>query len=217
MRRLSQREDTQSKPTEEKHTPSHRIRTHCTKRQYQPQPVQTRSGKRYANIAVDEATRWAWVTLLRSLKHTTERALEPLLGTKLKGQTRIFGSDPGTEFLNGKVDALLKQLRIERQLACADDQSQNGLPERTIGVLFEIMRTILFHKNYLFPSGASSSSLPATSGTVCLRVQTPTTRHHSKCGLVTHPTCATSDHSESDVRCSNTKTKSRVTKQNPVA
>ena len=92
---------------------------------------------------MDEATRWSFVHLLKKISHTCDVALEPLLGTILQGDTNTFGSDAGTEFINGKVDKLLKDLRINRVTACADDQSQNGLAERTIGVLFEMVRTLM--------------------------------------------------------------------------
>jgi hypothetical protein len=119
----------------------HTIRSDSTSKQ----PTRTFNKKRYANICVDEATRWSFVKLLRTLKHTTSLALKPLLKTELKGKTRIFGSDQGSEFINNELDALLgsDQLGIMRQAACADDQSQNGLAERTIGVLFAMVRTII--------------------------------------------------------------------------
>ena len=81
--------------------------------------------------------------MLKRIKHTCDVALEPLLGTILQGRTHTFGSDAGNEFLNGNVDELLRNLKINRVAACADDQSQNGLAERTIGVLFEMVRTLM--------------------------------------------------------------------------
>jgi hypothetical protein len=119
----------------------HTIRTDSTSRQ----PIRTFGHKRYANVAVDEASRWSFVTLLRTLKHTTERAMKPLLKTDLKGLTKILGSDQGSEFMNAELQALLgpDHLGIKHQSACADDQSQNGLAERTIGVLFAMVRTLI--------------------------------------------------------------------------
>jgi transposase InsO family protein len=107
------------------------------------QNIATRNGKRYANVAVDEASRWSFVRLLRRIRHTKEVALEPLLRTELKGLTKTLRSDMGTEFKNKRVDKLLKQLGIRRETACADNHHQNGLAERTIGVLFEMVRTML--------------------------------------------------------------------------
>ena len=129
------------KSTSRATTFGHTVRSDSTSKQ----PIRTFSQKRYANIAIDEATRWSFVTLLRTLKHTTGRALKPLLKTDLKGLTRIFGSDLGSEFMNTELAELLgpNQLGIKHQTACADDQSQNGLAERTIGVLFAMVRTLV--------------------------------------------------------------------------
>jgi hypothetical protein len=69
--------------------------------------------------------------------------MKKLLSTELHGETKIFGSDAGTEFLNKQMDDLLERLQIRRQTACPDDQSQNGLAERAIGVLFEMVRTLI--------------------------------------------------------------------------
>lgn len=108
------------------------------------QIIQTGRGKRYANIAVDEATRWCWVTLLRKLSHTFNEATTKLLCQHLKGQDRrIFRTDQGGEFQNKNTDDLLAKLFIRREAAGSDNQHQNGLAERTIGVLFAMVRTFL--------------------------------------------------------------------------
>jgi hypothetical protein len=107
------------------------------------QKIRTKTHMRYANVAVDEATRWSFVALLKKIKHTKRVALDPLLRSKLKGLTRTLRTDLGKEFDNGEVKRLCIQLGIKQEAACADDQHQNGLSERTIGVLFEIVRTMM--------------------------------------------------------------------------
>ena len=57
------------------------------------QATRTRGQKQYANVSVDEATRWCWVRLLRTLKHTQTRAIGPIL--RALGKVKTFRSDPG--------------------------------------------------------------------------------------------------------------------------
>ena len=80
------------------------------------QATGTRGMKRYANVSVDEASRWCWVRLLRTLKHTKTLALEPLL--KTLGNVKTFRSDMGTEFCNDAMNNLIKELNITREAAC---------------------------------------------------------------------------------------------------
>jgi hypothetical protein len=80
--------------------------------------------------------------VFRSLKHTPELVTGPLLNW-LKGKVKTFRTDQGSEFHNGKTDELLKNLFVKRESACSDDQHQNGISERTLGVLFEMARTFI--------------------------------------------------------------------------
>ena len=101
------------------------------------QTLQTRSGKRYVNVNVDESTRWSHTALLRTLKHTFDKVTKPLL-TRLQGRTKIYRTDPDTEFNNTDTDRLLSELGIKREVACAEEHHQIGLAERVLGVLFDI-------------------------------------------------------------------------------
>jgi hypothetical protein len=65
------------------------------------QKIRTRGGKLYANVAVDEATRWSWVKLLAKVKHTHDDAIEPLLTSNaLHKLVKILRTDLGSEFRN---------------------------------------------------------------------------------------------------------------------
>ncbi len=136
IKRANKRKVATRRPTEFGHT----VRSDTSSRQQ----ISTKGKKRYANIIVDEATRWVWVTLLRNMKNTGELAIKPIV-TRLhtEGKIKTFGSDMGTEFQNEYVTTLLQNLGIRRETACADNQQQNGLAERTIGILFETTRTLL--------------------------------------------------------------------------
>ena len=101
--------------------------------------TRTRGHKAYASVAVDEATRWVWIKLLKRIKHTAKLATIPLL-KRLHPHVKVFGSDKRGEFLNSETDKVLSELGIKREEACSDNQQQNGLAERTIGLLFETVR-----------------------------------------------------------------------------
>ena len=106
------------------------------------QPIQTPSGKRYANITVDVHSRWTWTTLLRSLKETLAKCTSHTL-KQLAPFTKIFRSDLGTEFDNSKTRQLLEQMGIKLQFSCADEHYQNGLAECSIRILQNMSRTLL--------------------------------------------------------------------------
>jgi hypothetical protein len=136
IKRANKRREASRRPTEFGHT----IRSDTSSRQ----EIATKGKKRYANITVDEATRWVWVSLLRKIKNTGKLAVGPIISNlHNEGKIKVFGSDMGSEFHNKHIDELLSSLGIQRQSACSDNQQQNGLAERTIGILFEKTRTLL--------------------------------------------------------------------------
>jgi transposase InsO family protein len=57
--------------------------------------------------------------------------------------TRVLRHDNGTEFLNSTLDKLLADANIQRERTCPGTSNQNGVAERTIGVLFAATRTLL--------------------------------------------------------------------------
>ena len=106
------------------------------------QPIQTPSGKRYANIMVDVSSRWTWTTLLRSLKETLHKCTSHTL-KQLAPLTKIFQCDLGSEFNNSNTRQLLENLGIRLHFSYADDHHQNGLAECSIRILQNIARTLL--------------------------------------------------------------------------
>lgn len=91
---------------------------------------------------VDVHTRWTWVTLLRSLKHTFTKCTKKLL-KHLSPLTKIFRSDLGSEFDNTWTKEFLSKLGIIPNYACAGDHYQNGLAETMIRLLYNMARTFL--------------------------------------------------------------------------
>ena len=106
------------------------------------QPIQTPSGKRYANVMIDVHSKWTWVTLLRSLKETLDKCTGHVL-KQLQPLTKIFRADMGSEFTNSRTKQLLDKMGIRIHFACSDEHYQNGLAECTIRILQNMTRTLL--------------------------------------------------------------------------
>ena len=109
----------------------------------------TSSGFTRILIAVDDASRWVFVTLLRkaTMDDVIAAAMRSIL-RKIAGdhsvlRTKYVRTDNGSEFCNRMVDALLAESDIMRELTCVGTSHQNGVAERTIGIVFAIARTII--------------------------------------------------------------------------
>ena len=108
--------------------------------------VESMSGKRCANVTIDEATSWIWASPLRSPMDTYQlikEILEVELHQRHEHCVQYFRSDAGTEMCNAEMDALLRHHGIKRELTCTETSYQNGKAERYIGVLFGMLRTFL--------------------------------------------------------------------------
>ena len=108
----------------------------------------TSSGFTRVLVVVDDASRWVFVTLLRrATMHAVASALRSILrraaGDESVLRTKYLRTDNGTEFVNTVVAALLAESDIIRELTCVDTSHQNGVAERTIGVIFATARTML--------------------------------------------------------------------------
>jgi transposase InsO family protein len=130
--------------TTRSHTFGYRLHTDTTGR-VRPR---TRSGYGYANITVDDSTRYVWVTLLKTMAASaTADAIGSVLASVSASEstlpTRVLRHDNGTELLNSTLDELLARASIQRERTCPATSNQNGVAERTIGVLFAATRTLL--------------------------------------------------------------------------
>jgi transposase InsO family protein len=108
----------------------------------------TKSAYQYANISVDDASRFVFTTPLRGMtKEETTTALRQVLRKIAAHEstlpTKVLRSDNGTELINSSVATLLASANITHERTCPGTSSQNGVAERTIGVLFAATRTLL--------------------------------------------------------------------------
>lgn len=108
----------------------------------------TRGGYRRALIAVDDASRWIFVVLLKSATAvetcaTIRRILQTVASDAHVLKTQIVRSDNGTEFVNTEVRQLFVQAGIKHEKSCPHTSNQNGVAERAIGRLMPIVRTMI--------------------------------------------------------------------------
>ena len=108
----------------------------------------TPSGASYAQVCVDDASRWIFVRLLSTMAMgTAAAALESVFRDAASGEsvlpTKILRTDNGTEYLNSAVSALLASANISRERTCPHTSHQNGVAERAIGIVFAKARTML--------------------------------------------------------------------------
>ena len=108
----------------------------------------TSSGFTRVLIAVDDASRWIFISLLRNASMGVIAAAMRAILRKVAGdhsvlRTKIIRTDNGKEFCNRLVDALLAESDIQRELTCVGTSHQNGVAERAIGIVFAIARTLI--------------------------------------------------------------------------
>lgn len=109
--------------------------------------VRSLGGSRYANITVCMATNWVWATPITTLQHTYDvlrHIIEVDLHQEHDHAVRLLRSDGGSDYCNTKVDHLLRKHGIERQTTCTETSHQNGKAERYVGVMFAMLRTLLY-------------------------------------------------------------------------
>ena len=108
----------------------------------------TASGFTRVLLAIDDASRWIFVALLRNASMTEvstamRKILQTASATHSVLRTKVVRSDNGTEFRNRMVDALLAESNIEREFTCVGTSHQNGVAESAIGTIFAMARTML--------------------------------------------------------------------------
>ena len=118
-----------------------------------PMRVQTKQGKKYVLVIVDDYSRYTWVFFLAAKSETSQVLIDFLKNVQvnLKKQVRIVRSDNGTEFKNNVFDTYLRSVGITHQFSAARTPQQNGVVERRNRTLVEAARTMLdFAKLPLF-------------------------------------------------------------------
>ena len=109
--------------------------------------VKSTNGSQYACVIVDEYSSWVWIKGLKSTSetyHFVRHVIQVELHQRNDHAVKFFRSDNGTEYINTAMNTLLANHGIVRERTCPASSSQNGKAERTIGILFAMMRKALY-------------------------------------------------------------------------
>ena len=114
-----------------------------------PLKVQSRSGKKYILVIVDDYSRFTWTRFLRSKAETPEELIVffKMIQTKLNQAIAGIRSDHGTEFENSKIDQLCMKIGTSHKFFAPRTPQQNGVVERKNKTLVNIARTMIIESN----------------------------------------------------------------------
>jgi len=110
-----------------------------------PVNVQTRSGKRYTLVIVDEFSRFSWVIFLRSKSDAASEIISFIKQVELKYKHKVcqLRSDNGTEFRNSLLESFCEETGVSQNFSSAHTPEQNGVVERKNRTLIEAARSML--------------------------------------------------------------------------
>ncbi|XP_049342929.1 uncharacterized protein LOC125807259 [Solanum verrucosum] len=110
-----------------------------------PIRIQSRGGKKYILVVVDDFSRFTWNMFLRTkdemvgLLITFDKAIQ----LKVKCKIASIRSDHGTEFENSKIEGFYAKNGINHNFSAPRTPQQNGVVERKNRTLVDIARTML--------------------------------------------------------------------------
>src|SRR3990170_3925440 len=110
-----------------------------------PVNVQTRAGKRYTLVIIDEYSRYCWVIFLRSKGEAAAEIISLIKQIELKYKRKVsqLRSDNGTEFINATLESFCTDTGISQNFSSAHSPEQNGVVERKNRTLIEAARSML--------------------------------------------------------------------------
>ena len=104
------------------------------------------AGFRYYLLLTDDYSRYRWVFLLRQKSDAPNEIISFLRLVEREKPTlkvAFFRSDGGGEFDNQTLSAFLKEIGVTRETSAPYSQFQNGVAERSIGIVDDAARTLL--------------------------------------------------------------------------
>lgn len=106
----------------------------------------TYNNQSYFLTIVDDYSRATWAILLQNKGETTQKLKTFIKEAQNQFDTnvKIIRTDNGTEFINSKLQNLLKELGIRHQLSCPYTSQQNSVVERKHRHILDIARCLMF-------------------------------------------------------------------------
>ncbi|XP_060182073.1 uncharacterized protein LOC132611706 [Lycium barbarum] len=110
-----------------------------------PMRIQSRGGKKYIFVIVDEFSRFTWTLFLRTKDETSSVfvAFVKKIQVKLGHQVASIRSDHGTEFDNVNFNEFCAENGISHNFSPPRTPQQNGVVERKSRTLEDMVRTML--------------------------------------------------------------------------
>ena len=114
-----------------------------------PLKVQSRNGKKYILVIVDDYSRYTWTRFLRSKADTAKELVIffKMIQTKLNQVICSIRSDRGTEFENLTLDKFCMENGMSHNFSARRTPQQNGVVERKNRTLVNISRTMIIESN----------------------------------------------------------------------
>ena len=102
--------------------------------------VQSRNGKKYILVIVDDYSRYTWTRFLKSKADTAEELVVffKMIQTKLNQVICNIQSDHGTEFENSKLDYFCMENGTSHNFSAPRTPQQNGVVEKKNRTLVNI-------------------------------------------------------------------------------
>ena len=112
-----------------------------------PIEVCTPSGKKYILVFVDDYSRRLFIRLLRTKDEVSKefQQLDNLIEVETTFRVAFLRSDGDGPYADGDLAEYCRKRGIQRQFSTAYNQFQNGVSERAIRTLIEMVRTMLIH------------------------------------------------------------------------
>src|SRR6187397_971030 len=110
-----------------------------------PMRIQSRSGKKYVMVIVDDFSRFTWVFFLVSKDETFDEFVAFVKKERRRTGNHLIHlrSDHGTEFENSKFDEFCNEYGTDHNFSAPRTPQQNGVVERKNRSLEEMARTML--------------------------------------------------------------------------
>ena len=107
------------------------------------------TGAHYFLSIVDDASRGAWVYLMREKSEASQlvRNFCQMVKTQFKTALKIIRSENGSEFVSMPMLRFCKESGIIHQTTCIDTPQQNGRVERKHHHILNVARALRFEAN----------------------------------------------------------------------
>ena len=116
-----------------------------------PLKVQSKNGKKYILVIVDDYSRYTWTRFLRSKANTAEELVIffKMIQTKLNQVICSIRSDHVIEFENSTLDKFCMENGTSHNFSAPKTPQKNGVVERKNRTLVNIARTMIIESNLL--------------------------------------------------------------------